>query len=234
MAIDDRILLKQSEELFSLRERNINNIGSSANSFFTFLGLVLTALAIFLDDNDPTLINSTQHIVLIIAGIIVFGFGIFTRQNIWSSYTNQIYYTRMLNMTRAYLIYDRSLTNKILLPIRSDEPEFDTKGFLGQKFSKNDIVVVLKWINSFVFAITIYAFLTLISRQELLQKYEILKNISTFPINLFLILFIFYSCMIVHNEYDENIKIKAENEWKRKIQNKSLPFSMLYDKKNYL
>lgn len=221
MAERSELLLKQAEELFSLRERNIQNIGSSASSYFTVLGLILTALAILLDQQDLAHIDPFLYIVLIIAGIAIYCFGWFTRKNIWSSYVNQLFYTRKLNMTRFYLakIINTDIEKHILLPIDGNTPKFDEKGFLGQTFSKDDVVRVLTFTNTFTVFATVFGITMLILNN--LGGIHIIISIGA----AFGVAGIIYDN---HDQYDIDIKNDANTEWEKRILGKEKTKGMIY------
>lgn len=218
------ILLKQSDELMILRERSINNIISSSNSFLTFLGLVGTALAVFINKSNSN--KPVEHIVLIIAGIVVFSYGCFIYHHIWSFYVNQIIYTRKLNLTRAYLVRNRDFVRRILLPLDGDTPEFNKQGHLGEDFSKKGTVSWIKWINSVSMSMLVFAFLSF---------YPSILNLPWFVkiifIQLSLIFGIFGGILtfLGHEKHDKDILKKAEEEWNHLIEDKDMIHKKIKD-----
>lgn len=202
------ILINEYNALLNLRERSIKSVEGSANSYFTFLGLLATAFSFSLK-------NISNYIVLVIIlglGVILYGWWIY-RSTI-SSLINFIIYTRQLNLTRKSLIKNKSsLKNKIFLPIDGEKPDFDGLGFFGEKFSKNGFLAVLKWINSFLLGLLIYFFFDnrslLFSLKGTIDPRKFYFNLEFFIFSF--IGFIFFFCL--HNCYHTKMMCKAEDKW---------------------
>jgi hypothetical protein len=226
------ILFKQADELLSLRERSIQNIGASSSAYFTVLSLVFTALALFLKTEKSTFLNPFQQKIIIIAGVAVFFFGWIIRKNIWSSYVNQIFYTRMLNMTRAYITENQDMSDQILLPVRGDEPEFDKKGFIGQMFSKNDVVCWIKWTNSVVmglliFAVSMFGFKKVVDLIPVKSCWVGISKIIaslTFGVTGFFWGLVIY---LLQEKYDKKVEKIAAEEWSKLIRDKEKTIGMI-------
>jgi hypothetical protein len=215
-----KILFKQLEELMILRERSIENIYSSSNSYLTFLGLTITALAIFIDISNPNdvieRIELIKHIILVFIGIAVCFYGWFIYHHIWSFYVGQIKYTKMINMTRAYLTKELEMSEKLLLPTSRNRPSFDDQGYLGKKFSKNGVVSWIKWANSIIAFLTIFAFVTLFEWIPAIRGSEIFR--------LYAIIMAFISSLIgavwiqlIHNRFNREFLRKAKKDWIKNI-----------------
>ncbi len=211
----DNILINEYNALLNLRERSIKSVEGSANSYFTFLGLLATALSFSLKK-----ISDYKVLVIILGlGVILYGRWIY-RSSIFSL-INFTIYTRQLNLTRKALVKNRySLKNKIFLPIDGEKPEFDGLGFFGQKFSKNGFLAVIKWINSILAGLLIYFvfyncfLLTLIKGTIDLGK-------PHFNLGFLIFSFIGFICSLcLHNCHHITMMCKAEKKWKYERQPK--------------
>jgi hypothetical protein len=213
-SFEENFLLNQSKELLTFRERNTNNIISSSNAYSTFLGLAATALALFIDFQEPTSqgerINLIEQIIMIFAGIAILLYGCFIYRHIWSFFINQTIYTRKLNMTRAYLSKEKISPFRVLLPTSSESPGFDDLGHLGEKFSENGVVSWIRIANSLVVFLLVIGFITLINRIAFLGG--LLKTLVLI-ISIILAIAGFFTSYALHDKFDRSRIIKAEEYW---------------------
>lgn len=226
MVSEDDILLKQSEELLKYRKRSKESIASSYNAYTTLLPILAAAIGFLIKANGGDFINDNLWIGLFLTGIVVFVYGCYIHHLLISSHINLTIYTKKINLTRGYLITNKKMKNKILLPYTPKEPEFGKQGFLEENFSKMGVVAFMRWVNSFILFLssTILFFILL----------TIYTNIWTTPycspyiISIFLgIIFGYVSHTCHQNHYNEKLK-EAEDKWKNEIKDKKY---LLLDKK---
>ena len=205
----DNILINEYNALLNLRERSIKSVEGSANSYFTFLGLLATAFSFSLKK------ISDYKVLVIILGLGVILYGRWIYRSSISSLINFTIYTRQLNLTRKALVKNKSsLKNKIFLPIDGEKPEFDGLGFFGEKFSKNGFLAVLKWINSILLGLLIYFFFDNCSLLTSL-KGTIDPRKLYFNLGFFIFSFIGFICFFcLHDHHHTKMMCKAEKKWK--------------------
>lgn len=110
------------------------------------------------------------------------------------------------------------MSERILLPVRGDEPKFNEKGFIGQLFSKDDVVCWIKWTNSTLMALLFFAVL----------KFEFIKVNGLIPNNYYEIGFLGgLLIFILQEEYDKKVEKIAAQEWSNRIRNKEKTIGMI-------
>jgi len=211
------ILLRQSQELMTLRERSTSNITSSSNAFLTFLGLVSAALALFIKETGLDDFSFPKLIILISVGLALLFYGRHIYLHIWSFYMNQIFYTRMLNLTRAYLSKRQNMSQRILLETNGNTPGFNEQGVLKEKFSTFGVVCWIKWTNILVMFWLSFAF-SMLFVPGIPFINASCKNIAPWIVASIGAGIVF----ILHECYENKIQKKAIDEWNIRIENKEL------------
>lgn len=201
----EQILINEYNALMNLRERSIKSIGSTANSYTTFLGLLATAVSIiykYFENKDDSLIFLPIGLAFVVYGVIIYS-------SIISSHINFTIYTRKLNLTRRLLVMNKKgLRKKIFLPIDGNEPNFDELGFLKQKYSKVGFLAIIKWINS-----VLLGFLIAFGMNALFNLTNNLKKQANFVLLLVLSIFFFCISLFFHNCYHRKKICEGERMW---------------------
>jgi hypothetical protein len=165
MRSHNEILLNEYQEINCLRERAIQSMESTETAYFTFLGLIITAISFFYGNSN----EEEKRWVIIIGLVVILIFGISMYNLLIGSNINKIIYTRMLNRTRNYLIQSKNLKKFILLEINGFKPDFDTLGFLGKKLSVVGIIGIIAIINSILIGILSYLILSILCIKNALR-----------------------------------------------------------------
>jgi hypothetical protein len=210
------ILLRQSQELMTLRERSTSNITSSSNAFLTFLGLVSAALALFIKETGLDDFSFPKLIILISVGLAVFWYGCFIHHHIWAFFINQIFYTRKINLTRAYLIRGQKMLKRILLPTEGDTPGFNDQGVLKEEFSKIGVVHWIKCTNIVVVSLLSYAISMLVLGSHCMNASN---NIC---ISLIIAIIGAGIALIFHDIHEKKVQNNARDKWSDEIKFKDL------------
>jgi hypothetical protein len=208
------ILLNEYKELSLLRERSIKNIEECIRTYITFLGFVITSIAIGStgENSGKTIIQTTTIAVAILVGI-------FIHHWIISSNINQTMYTRKLNLTRKYIIDKRRIDRLIHLPTSGDRPNFDNLGFFGEKLSVHGVLGLVKIINGILSGVLlVYIFLLIRSIPANIFFYSPEFWIQTLFIGVVIVSLVF--CL--HNCHNQKMIERAEKQWAIEIQEKKV------------
>ena len=136
-----QVITNEYRVIKELRERCIKNIEATTRTYIYFLGFIVTASSVLIDE------NMTYLIPILLVGNIV---GSFTYKMIVATHIQFISYTRKLNFTRKSLMLNKKIKLATKLPIDENFPAFDTIGYTSMKFSEQGVLRLIQVLNSFM------------------------------------------------------------------------------------
>lgn len=202
MENNDEIIREQMRELFLFRDRNVKNIEETFKSFMTIISIIVSALAIVATEN-----NGSQFVdpsLLFGAGIFVFLYGFYVFFSLVQMQNQVIWYTKLLNISRADLIRGKHIRYKIYLPVNEKGLEFGKYSFLQLPFAWLGPAGVVRLINSLIIMALAFIFI----KNDFCP---ILKPCMNLGPNLILIFVVIY---LLHELVNKHIIRSARTRWK--------------------
>lgn len=223
-------LWKQMEELFKLRERNIETMGGVHKAYLTFLPILGATISLILTIDKMIVFTKVFWITMILLGFATFFYGLSIFNKEILTHINQVIYTKKINMTRRCLIETEDFKKIRLLPTYAKRPAFGTTTYLEKDLSTVGIIHFLKWVDSIVIFLTFIAlFWTITYWGNLFSYKEILNNSTnneypTLIFNCYLIICLIISFGIglvsfhaIHMRKFKSLNIEARNKWNNEL-----------------